>query len=220
MRRDIIEECHDSADGGHRGVEKTLARIRQRFWWKGIASSVKSYVRSCHFCQTFKPTVGLPVGKLRPIPPPREMFHTLGIDSLGPCKSTTRGNKHLIFCINYLSRWMEARPVASTGVDEVLPFLEEAFLLHHGTPTRIISDKGPCFTSFDFSAFVINGTLNMYRLRRSIQKHGLVERINSSIASTLAAIFQLRSFRLGRKDRESCVLHQYIKTIDNRDYTI
>jgi hypothetical protein len=28
MRRDIVEECHDSADGGHRGVEKTLARIR------------------------------------------------------------------------------------------------------------------------------------------------------------------------------------------------
>jgi hypothetical protein len=62
MRKDIIEECNDSADGGHRGVKKTLARIRQRFLWKGIASSVKSYVKSCHFCQTFKPRVGLPVG--------------------------------------------------------------------------------------------------------------------------------------------------------------
>jgi hypothetical protein len=135
------------------GVEKNLARIRQRFWWKGIASTVKSYVKSCHFYQTFKPHVGLAVGKLRPIPPPREMFQTLGMDHLGPLKTTIRGNQHLIVCIDYLSRWMEARPVASTGVDQVLPFLEEALLLHHGTPTRIISDEGPCFTSFAFSAF-------------------------------------------------------------------
>ncbi len=153
MRRDIVEECHDSADGGHRGVEKTLARIRQRFWWKGVASSVKSYVKSFHFCQTFKSLVGLPVGKLQPISPPREMFHTLGIDHLGPFKPTIRGNRHLIVCIDYLSRWMEARPMASTGVVEVLPFLEEALILHHGTPTRIISGKGPCFTSFAFSAY-------------------------------------------------------------------
>jgi hypothetical protein len=113
----IIEECHDSEDGGHRGVKKTLARIRQRFWWKGIASSVKSYVKSCHFCQTFNSLVGLPVGKFRPVSPPREMFHTLGIDYLGPFKTTIRGNQYLIVCIDYLSRWMEARPVASTGID-------------------------------------------------------------------------------------------------------
>jgi hypothetical protein len=116
MRKDIIEECHDSEDGGHRGVKKTRARIRQRFWWKRIASSVKSYVKSCHFCQTFT-LVGLPVGRFRPISPPREMFHTLGIDHLGPFKTTIRGNQYLIVCIDYLSRWMEAHPVASTGVD-------------------------------------------------------------------------------------------------------
>jgi hypothetical protein len=142
-------------------------------------------VRSCHFCQTFKPRVGLPVGKLRPIPPPREMFHTLGIDHLGPFKSTTRANKHLVVCIDYLSRWMEARPVASTGVDEVLPFLEEAFLLHHGT--RIISDKGPCFTSFAFSAFCDKWNIKHVKASADPETNGLVERINSSIASTLAA---------------------------------
>jgi hypothetical protein len=105
-------------------LRKLWLEFSQRFWWKGIASCVKSYVRYCHFSQTFKPRVGLPVGKLRPIPPPREMFHTLGIDHLGPFKSTTHGNKHLIVCIDYLSRWMEDLPVASTGVDEILPFLE------------------------------------------------------------------------------------------------
>ncbi|KZS03988.1 Uncharacterized protein APZ42_033158 [Daphnia magna] len=188
MRRDIVEECHDSADGGHRGIEKTLARIRQRFWGKGIASTVKSYVKSCHFGQTFKPRVGLPVGKLRPIPPLREMFHTLGIDHLGPFKTTIRGNRHLIVCIDYLSRWIEARPVASTGVDEVLPFLEEALILHHGTPTRIISDKGPCFTSFAFSAFCDKWIVkHVQASAEHPETNGLVERINSSIASTLAA---------------------------------
>jgi hypothetical protein len=75
------------------------------------------------------------------------------MDYLGPFKTTIRGNQHLIVCIDHLSRWMEARPVASKGVNQVLPLLEEALLLHHGTPTRIISDEGQCFTSFAVSTF-------------------------------------------------------------------
>lgn len=86
IRKEVIEECHDAPDGGHRGIEKTLNRVSQRFWWKGVQSSVKSYVQSCYFCQTFKPRVGLKAGKLRSIPPPEEMFHTLGIDHIGPLK--------------------------------------------------------------------------------------------------------------------------------------
>lgn len=98
IRKYLIKECHDAPDGGHRRVEKTLCRVWQRFWWKGVQSSVWSYVQSCNFCQTFKPRVRLPAGS-RPIPPPKEMFHTLGIDHIGPFKKTNRGNQHLIACI-------------------------------------------------------------------------------------------------------------------------
>ncbi|KAI9550030.1 hypothetical protein GHT06_007621 [Daphnia sinensis] len=169
IRKEVIKECHDAPDGGHRGIEKTLNRVSQRFWWKGVQSSVKSYVQSCYFCQTFKPRVGLKAGKLRSIPPPEEMFHTL-------------------VCIDYLSRWVEAKPVISTGVEEVIVFLEEAVFLHHGVPTRLVSDKGPCFTSLAFASFC--GKWNLRHTQASAEHpetNGLVEKMNGSIASTLAA---------------------------------
>ncbi|KAI9555008.1 hypothetical protein GHT06_020301 [Daphnia sinensis] len=157
IRKEVIKECHDAPDGGHRGIEKTLNRVSQRFWWKGVQSSVKSYVQSCYFCQTFKPRIGLKAGKLRSIPPPEEMFH-------------------ILVCIDYLSRW------------EVIVFLEEAVFLYHGVPTRLVSDKGPCFTSLAFASFC--GKWNLRQTQASAEHpetNGLVEKINGSIASTLAA---------------------------------
>jgi len=48
IRKEVIEECHDAPDGGHRGIEKTSRRVSQRFLWKDVQSSVKSYVQSCN----------------------------------------------------------------------------------------------------------------------------------------------------------------------------
>lgn len=192
LRKDILEQCHDSPDGGHRGIEKTLARIRQRFWWKGVTASTKHYVKSCFFCQVFKPRIGLPAGKLRPISPPIEMFHTIGVDHLGLFKTTDGGKQHLIVCIDYLSRWMEAKLVVSTGAEEVIAFLKAPIILHHGPPRRIISDKGPCFTSLAFANFCDRWAIcHVQASAEHPETNGLVEKINSSIASTLAAYVDL-----------------------------
>ena len=50
-RRDILKMAHDMPMAGHMGVERTLQRIRKRFWWPGVAKDVKNYVQSCPECQ-------------------------------------------------------------------------------------------------------------------------------------------------------------------------
>ena len=54
MRQDLIREYHDMPVSGHHRREKTLARLSQRFYWRGMEKSVKHFVRSCSFCQLFK----------------------------------------------------------------------------------------------------------------------------------------------------------------------
>jgi len=39
----IIRAYHDTPFSGHQGSERTLAKIRQQFHWKGIATQVKDY---------------------------------------------------------------------------------------------------------------------------------------------------------------------------------
>ena len=50
----LIESCHDGLVGSHLGVEKTLEKLKQRFWWPGVKAAVRRYVRSCPFCQLYK----------------------------------------------------------------------------------------------------------------------------------------------------------------------
>ena len=37
LREITLQECHDAPFAGHLGVHKTLARLRSRFWWVGMA---------------------------------------------------------------------------------------------------------------------------------------------------------------------------------------
>ena len=51
MRNDILYQLHDSPmSGGHFGVEKTLARIKQRFWWPSLKTSVEKQIANCDRC--------------------------------------------------------------------------------------------------------------------------------------------------------------------------
>ena len=51
MRNEILYQLHDSPmSGGHFGVEKTLAMIKQRFWWPSIKTSVERHIANCDRC--------------------------------------------------------------------------------------------------------------------------------------------------------------------------
>ena len=38
LRKDVLSECHDTPTGGYHGREKTMARVAERYWWKGLLS--------------------------------------------------------------------------------------------------------------------------------------------------------------------------------------
>ena len=46
-----IISIHDLETGEHLGIDKTLDKIKSRFYWVGMASDVKRHVLSCYFCQ-------------------------------------------------------------------------------------------------------------------------------------------------------------------------
>ncbi len=89
LRRKIIEFSHDDPSSSHMGIDKTIARVSERYWWPKFRSSVRKYVKSCNYCQFHKCIPGLPTGQLQPIPPPDRPFHTVGMDHLGPFQATS-----------------------------------------------------------------------------------------------------------------------------------
>lgn len=51
LRNVIMEELHGSRIGGHASVFRTLARIRLRFFWKGMTVDIKRFIQQCRICQ-------------------------------------------------------------------------------------------------------------------------------------------------------------------------
>lgn len=126
-------------------------------------NSVRSYALSCFHCQGFKHSTGAPAGMQTPVVPPTRPFEVIGIDHLGPFKTTRSGKKHIIVAIDYLSKWVEANAVPNTTTSHALTFIRHRLINRHGFPTRIITDQGTAFTSHEFE-----GQLELWNIKHTL----------------------------------------------------
>ena len=54
LRRDIAKMFHDHKTAGHPGELETFNSIRQHYWWPGLRTFIKNYMKGCGVCQQFK----------------------------------------------------------------------------------------------------------------------------------------------------------------------
>jgi len=54
LRKEIVERFHDHPTAGHPGELETLNATKQHYWWPGMRSFIKEYVKGCRTCQQFK----------------------------------------------------------------------------------------------------------------------------------------------------------------------
>ncbi|GFV14011.1 retrovirus-related Pol polyprotein from transposon 412 [Trichonephila clavipes] len=80
-----------------------------------------------------------------PIPPAIAPFHRIGIDLLGRFPKSVHGNKWIIVCTDYSTRYAITKALPTAEVDEIAKFLLEEIVLRHGAPRVIITDRGAVF---------------------------------------------------------------------------
>ena len=54
LRWDIAKMFHNHKMAGHPGELETFNSIRQHYWWPGLRTFVKNYMKGCGVCQQFK----------------------------------------------------------------------------------------------------------------------------------------------------------------------
>ena len=54
LRRDIAKMFHDHETAGHPRELETFNSIHQHYWWPGLRTFIKNYVKGCGICQQFK----------------------------------------------------------------------------------------------------------------------------------------------------------------------
>ena len=115
-RKPIIETLHDSFIGGHKGINQTYRKIRERYYWPCMRNDILDYVRRCPQCQEKK------IERIKTREPmiitdtPIEAFDKVSIDTVGKLRTTPRGNCHLLTMQCNLTKYLIAIPTQPEGL--------------------------------------------------------------------------------------------------------
>ncbi|CAC5378546.1 unnamed protein product [Mytilus coruscus] len=186
MRREIMHQLHNVRTAGHLGREKTLNRIKARFYWPGMTDDVSRWCQSCMSCQKRKPGPGLGKSPMQhcTVYGPMEC---IAIDILGPLPTTDDGNWYIMVVGDYFSKWSETYALRQHTAQTVADKLVTEFICRFSTPTRIHTDQGPEFESHLFARMC--KLLDIEKSRTTPyhpQSDGMVERYNRTLAMMLA----------------------------------
>ncbi|GKE55057.1 reverse transcriptase domain-containing protein [Tanacetum coccineum] len=107
---DILTACHKGPTGGHHGANYTAKKVFDSgFYWLTIYRDAYDLVTRCDACQRqgkISQREKMPQNAIQVC----EIFDIWGIDFMGPFPSSG-GNKYILVAIDYLSKWVEAKPL-------------------------------------------------------------------------------------------------------------
>ncbi|XP_057723657.1 uncharacterized protein LOC130939581 [Arachis stenosperma] len=111
----VLREVHKGCCSHHIGG-KTLARklIRAGYYWPSMMEDSKEFVRKCVKCQENANFHRAPASELSLLTSSRP-FAQWEVDLLGPFSVGSGQVKYLIVVIDYYTKWIEAKPLASVS---------------------------------------------------------------------------------------------------------
>ena len=140
----ILFNLHKDLTEAHLGIETTYEKLKERYYWPQMYESVRRYVQQCDACQRR----GAPNRKEKSHPiAVKGPFHQIGIDIKGPLPITTKGNRYLIVVMDYLTKWLEAKPLKQVKAIDVAEFIFKEIISRHGVPEVILTDRGTEFNN-------------------------------------------------------------------------
>ncbi len=136
-----MSQMHE--DMGHFGEHRTLAEIRQRYFWHHRTEDVKAMIRSCQQCQLVRSegSIRSRDEQMKSIPI-CDLFYRVALDTTGLLPETKSCNKYILVAIDHYSKWCEARAVLDHGAKTTARFLEDDFICRYGVPQFVLTDNG------------------------------------------------------------------------------
>jgi transposase InsO family protein len=97
-----------------------------------------------------------------------------------------------LVCTDYVTKWVEAKPLLHANEQVVVYFLFEDIFTHFGVPREIVTDQGTQFTSN-----LVQNIIEQYKIKHQKsspyhpQANGQVESTNKVLEAILTKIVQL-----------------------------
>ena len=190
LRRQIIKECHSVPFLNHPGVQRTLAKVKQTFYWKGQTIDVRSFVEACPVCQVEKSDHTLTRGKLQNPQLPEQKWQDVSIDFITDLPDMGDGVNAIMTVIDKATRMVHLIHCSKSISAEQAAKLYLRYVVRlHGIPRNLFTDRGPQFVAkFWKSLWGLFGTGLKYSTAYHPQTQGVVERMNAVVSQMIRCV--------------------------------
>ena len=134
MVKQLLAAYHNAPWAGHFDVSRTYFKLKDKYWWPNMKTTIKNYIQSCLKCQMFNIDRHKTPGLLHPIKPPDGPFQLTGIDYTGPFPVTPQGNKYVLTITDYFTKWVIAVPLSNQTARAIAEALYERYICIYGVP--------------------------------------------------------------------------------------
>lgn len=150
MRKATVVKFHDQR--GHWSLDRTVAAILTRYWFRGLRRYVKHHIGGCFECFLTKTPGGRKPGLLNIPKVPEKPMQKIHVDHVGPFIRSEQGNMHILVIVDALTRFVKLYPSETTSATDTVNHVEK-FVTAFGAPDVLVSDRGTAFTSTIFKEF-------------------------------------------------------------------
>ena len=186
LRKKCFTLLHDTVTSAHLGSQKTLDKVKQRFYWYGCRKDVEYWCKTCDVCASRKP----PYRKAKA---PMKQYHVgyplerCALDILGPLPASNNA-RYLLLVSCYFTKFLMVIPLEKTDAQTVATKLIERFISVFGVPATLHSDQGSNFESNVFQEVCkLLGIEKTRTTQGRPQSDGMIERACRSVQAMLSA---------------------------------
>lgn len=161
---------------GHRGSDETERAIKNSYFWPGLHTDVRNYVKSCIACSLVKgDTKGQALSFGWSIEP--RALEVVHLDFCGPLPVSKQGNRYILLIIDRCTGWCELIPTPDCKAASAAERFYKSWVCSYGAPARVITDNGSHFTSDTFRQEVTRAcTIPLTTISYFPQANGKAER--------------------------------------------
>ena len=128
----------------HLGRTSTYQKVSSRFYWYTVVNDVADYIKGCDNCKKHLSMPKKVKEELKNIAVSSEVMKQVEVDIC--CLPSADEFEYLIVCIDYFSKWSEAKPIHDKSAPTIVQFLYE-LICRHGCFAVQVNVQGREFVS-------------------------------------------------------------------------
>ncbi|GJY66160.1 reverse transcriptase domain-containing protein [Tanacetum coccineum] len=141
----VIREIHMGSCGMYDGPRRVVHKaMNAGYYWPSMHRDTNNQIKSCDTCQAYAGVPRLPKYDMISVTSAWP-FRKWGIDIVGPLPEAPRKLKYLILAVDYFTKWLEAKPVASITGRHVKNFAFDNIVCRFGAIKTRLHQEGACW---------------------------------------------------------------------------